>query len=180
MEETLARRRSVRSFTAKALSLEQLGQLAWAGQGITEKKRGFRTAPSAGALYPIELYFVTAQGLFTYDPHGHSLTKETGADMRAALYKAVLEQEFIAQAPCSIVIAGARKIVAIKYGNRARRYMLIEAGHVGENILLQAAAMELGAVPVGAFEDKKVARICRLKPGQEPLLIIPLGHPAGD
>jgi len=177
-EQTLATRRSVRRFTSQQFSTEQIGQLAWAGQGITEKQRGLRTAPSAGALYPIKLYFVTQEAMFVYNPHQHSLEQLAAADLRGPLSEAALGQRVVAEAACNVIIVGSEKKLAVKYTNKARKYMLLEAGHISQNILLQAVSLQLGAVPVGAFDIEQVGRLCKLPPDAEPLLIICLGHPA--
>ncbi len=179
LEEALTSRRSVRRFSSKALELEQIGQLAWAGQGITDRESGFRTAPSAGAIYPITLYFATDEGLFVYDPAEHSLEEVFRGDLRGRLTAAALRQNAVAQAGCDCVIAGSVRKVAAKYGSQARRYILLEAGHVAQNILLQATALDLAAVPIGGFDIKAVGRVCRLDNQAEPLYIIAVGYPAG-
>jgi protease I len=178
LEETLARRRSVREFTAQKLDFEQIGQLAWAGQGITEKQKGLRTVPSAGAIYPISLYFVIEEGMFVYDPVKHSLEKIFSRDIRDKLSVAALNQDMVAKAACDIVVAGSSKKLAAKYGNKAERFMLLEAGHIAQNILLQAVSLELGSVPVGAFDINQVRKICKLPPELEPIYIICVGFPA--
>ena len=177
LEQALARRRSVRRFTSQPLNFTQIGQLAWAGQGITEKQRGFRTAPSAGAIYPIKLYFVTQEGMFVYNSDEHSLEEIFKGDMRRRLAAAALGQQVVADAACDIIIAGSVKKVAAKYGNKARRYMLLEAGHIAQNILLQTVSSELGSVPVGAFDIRDVSRICKLPITLEPIYIICVGYP---
>jgi len=176
LEQALAKRRSVRRFTNQPISFEQIGQLAWAGQGITEPKRGFRTAPSAGAIYPMKLYFATQQGLFVYNPAEHSLERTLNRDIRAALATAALGQQTVADAACDIIIAGSQKKLAAKYRDRAKRYMLLEAGHIAQNIQLQVVCLGLGAVPVGAFDINQVRKLCSLPRDLEPLLIIPVGH----
>jgi len=178
LEQVLASRRSVRSFSDRALNLVQIGQLAWAGQGITDKQSGFRTAPSAGAIYPIKLYFATKEGIFVYNPDGHSLEEIWSQDVRARLADAALKQEAVANAPCDIIIAGSATKLAAKYSNKAKRYMLLEAGHVAQNILLQAVSLDLGAVPIGAFDIMNVSRVFRLPVNLEPLYIICVGYPA--
>ena len=178
LEQALAQRRSVRDFARRQLDLSQIGQLAWAGQGITKKERGFRTAPSAGALYPIELYFATHESLFVYRPQGHSLEEVLNRDIRARLSVAALNQRAVAGAGCDIVIAGSVKKLARKYGKKARRYMLLEAGHIAQNIHLQAVSLGLGSVPIGAFDISQVRKVCRLPKAFEPLYIISVGYPA--
>ncbi len=176
LEKTIEKWRSVRAFAAKKLSLEQMGQLAWAAQGITSP-RGYRASPSAGALYPLEIYFVTEEAVYRYIPaeHGFELHKE--GDARRALSEAALGQGFVADAPLDIVIAAVYERTARKYGERSRRYVHIEVGHAGQNILLQAVALGLGAVPVGAFHDKAVAKALSLPADHEPLYIISVGYP---
>ncbi|NIM04659.1 MAG: SagB/ThcOx family dehydrogenase [Armatimonadetes bacterium] len=176
VEEALARRRSVRRFTATKLSLEQVGQLAWAAQGITHQTRGFRTAPSAGALYPLEIYVVKQDGIFHYMPQGHRMLQISQEDVRRPLAQAALGQAFIAEAPVDFVISAVYERTRSKYGNRAERYVHIEAGHAGQNIHLQAVALGLGSVPVGAFDDRAVSKALGLPPNERPLYIIPVGH----
>jgi len=178
LSEAMAKRRSVREFGTDALTLDEIAQLAWAAQGITEAGRGLRTAPSAGALYPLELYLVTKDGLFHYLPQGHKLIQLSDADRRGDLSKAALGQSSVAQAALDIVIAGVFSRAEAKYGERARQYVYIEAGHVGQNIHLQAVALGLGSVSVGAFRDQAVSEALRLPADQTPLYIIPVGHPA--
>ena len=178
-EQALARRRSVRKFTRQQLDFVQIGKLAWAGQGITEKQRGFRTAPSAGAIYPMKLYFATQQGLFVYNPYEHNLEAILNQDVRGILAAAALGQRAVAGAACDIIIAGSERKLAYKYGNKARRYMLLEAGHIAQNIQLQAVSLELASVTIGAFGIMDVARVCQLPADLEPLYIICVGYPMG-
>ncbi|MHC4586659.1 MAG: nitroreductase family protein [Planctomycetota bacterium] len=176
-EEALANRRSVRLFANKPLEFEQIGQLAWAGQGITEKQRGLRTAPSAGETYPIDLYFATEEGLFVYRPAEHSLEQTSDKDIRNSLATAASMQESVAMAGCDIIVAGSVRKLSTQFRNKARTYMLLEAGHVAQNILLQAACLDLGSVPIGGFTStKQISRACRLPAGFEPLYIICVGH----
>jgi len=176
LEQVLAKRRSVRQFKDAPMMPGEIAQLAWAGQGITDKTRGFRTAPSAGAIYPMQLYFATEEGLFVYDSAEHSLARRLNMDVRRKLANAALRQQAVMQAGCDIIIAGSVRKVAAKYGGNARRYLLLEAGHIAQNIVLQAVAMDLGAVTIGAFDKKSAARICRLGKELEPLYIICVGH----
>ena len=177
LEETLAKRRSMRSFKADKLTAEQVSQLCWATQGISDERRGFRTAPSAGALYPLELYVVTAEGVHRYVPRQHAAEKIAEGDMRVKLKAAALGQPWVAQAPATFVIAADVSRTAKKYGGRAERYVLMEVGHAAQNLLLQATAMGLGAVPVGAFHDKQVAEALSLPKAHAPMYLIPVGVP---
>ncbi|MHC4648835.1 MAG: SagB/ThcOx family dehydrogenase, partial [Planctomycetota bacterium] len=149
LEEVLAKRRSVRRFTAEVLKSSEIGQLAWAGQGITDPRTGFRTAPSAGATYPIRLYFATEKGLFLYDPLEHGLEQLSDLDVRVPLAVAAMEQSAVAEAACDIIIAGSTRELAPKYGKSAKNFMLLEAGHIAQNIQLQAVSLGLGSVPIG-------------------------------
>jgi len=176
-EEALARRRSVRLFASKPLESAQIGQLAWAGQGITDPQRGLRTAPSAGETYPIDLYFATQEGLFVYRPAEHSLEQTSDQDIRAGLAAAASMQESVATAGCDIIVAGSVRKLTNQFRDKARTYMLLEAGHITQNILLQAVCLDLGSVTIGGFDTKDVSRTCRLPRGLEPLYIICVGHP---
>jgi len=168
LEEAIARRRSRRALKDEALTLEQVSQLLWAAQGITDRARGFRAAPSAGATYPLEIYLVVGKveklepGVYHYSPHDHSLTLHKGGDVRKALCRAALGQRFIETAPVTIAIAAVERRTAARYGARAKRYILIEVGHVGQNIYLQAEALNLGTVAVGAYHDEEVQRVLDL------------------
>ncbi len=179
LEEALAKRRSVRVFTNQPITPAQISQLVWAGQGITEPQRGLRTAPSAGELYPIELYLAMPDGLFVYQPDRHSLEELTNEDLRGQLAQAA-GQDSAGAAACDIIVAGSVRKLAGQFREKARTYMLLEAGHVAQNILLQAVCLELGAVPIGGFDTKGVTRICNLPRGAEPIYIISVGHPAAE
>jgi SagB-type dehydrogenase family enzyme len=176
LEESLARRRSERSFLPNELTLEQISQLLWAAQGITEKNWGFRTAPSSGALYPLTIYVAKKDGVFQYIPDGHKLVEVSTEDKRASLVRASLGQSYIAEAPLVLVVAGNFRISEAKYGQRAYRYMSMEIGHVGQNILLQAVAMGLVGVGIGAFWDDVVAKSLELPETQDPFYVIPIGY----
>ena len=177
LEETLARRRSLREFKEDQLSFEELGQLLWAAQGITEKNRGFRTAPSAGALYPIEIYLVIEDGLYWYRPHSHSLEVVKEGDLRYSLSKAALFQSSIAEAQADFILCAVYDRITSKYGERGIRYAHIEIGHIAQNIHLEAVALGLGSVPIGAFDDAEVKKLLSLPKEQAPLYIIPVGYP---
>ncbi len=177
LEEALDKRRSVRQFTAKPLSITELSQLLWAGQGRT-REWGGRTAPSAGALYPLELYVVIKEGVFHYDPEHHRLDPVAAGDARGPLAAAALNQGCVGTAPAVFAVSAVYERTSIKYRDRAPRYVHMEAGHAAQNILLEAVALGLGGVPVGAFNDDQVKRVLKLPADQAPLLLIPVGHPA--
>ena len=179
LEETLAARRSAREFSDEPLTLEQISQLLWSAQGITVDWGG-RTAPSAGALYPLEVYVVTADGSFHYLPDGHRLRVMSRGDLRAPLAEAALDQSAVSEAPAVFVITAVYARTAGKYGDRAERYVHLEAGHACQNLLLQAVALGLGAVPIGAFSDAEVQSVLGLPADQEPLYLIPVGHPVPE
>ncbi|MCK4962680.1 MAG: SagB/ThcOx family dehydrogenase, partial [Anaerolineales bacterium] len=177
LEETLLRRRSVREFSSDTLSINEISQLLWAAQGITDP-RGFRTAPSAGALYPLELYVLTQEGVFHYDVQAHALETLIEGDLRQDLYRAALNQEAILQAPLTVVITAIYARIEVRYGRaRSPRYVHLEAGHAAQNILLQAVSLNLGSVLIGAFEDSRVQTVLELPSDHEPLYLIPVGHP---
>ncbi|MBI3669749.1 MAG: SagB/ThcOx family dehydrogenase [Acidobacteria bacterium] len=177
LEEALARRRCVREFSSTPLTEQEVSQLLWAAQGITHPE-GLRTAPSAGALYPLELYVATAGGFYHYVPQRHRSQKFSESDLRPALYRTALEQPPVLEAPAVFVIAAVYERTARKYGrDRTPRYVHIEAGHAAQNLLLQAVALNLGAVPIGAFEDQQVQKALSLPTEQRPLYLIPVGHP---
>ena len=176
VEEALAQRRSVREFTDAELSDADHSQLLWALQGITHRTRGLRTTPSAGALYPLEVYLVTKDGVFHYEPRAHELHQTLSTDVRKPLYRAALRQEPVRDAPAVFVIAGVYERTAKKYGAQAERYVHLEAGHAAQNLLLQAVALGLGAVPIGAFQDDGVHQVLKLPPSQRPLYLVPVGR----
>ena len=177
VEEALARRRSVRDFLPRPLTEAQLSQLAWAAQGITDRARGFRAAPSAGALYPIELYVVTAQGVRRYLPRTHAFVAVATGDRRKELARAAVNQSWVAQAPATFVVAVVFERTTRKYGQRGIRYATIEVGHVCQNISLQAVALGLGSVSVGAFDDERVRHIIAAPPDHKPICLVCVGHP---
>ena len=177
--EALARRRSLRAFGPRKLALAELSQLLWATQGVTEGHAGLRTAPSAGALYPLLVYAAVADGLSRYDAAAHALEPVDGRDLRADLAAAALGQHEIAQAACVLVFTAMYARTTRKYGERGIRYVQIEIGHAAQNLLLAATALGLGAYPVGAFDDARVARLLHASRGETALYLIPVGATSG-
>lgn len=175
LERSLLQRGSTREFSDRTLTDAELGQLLWAAQG--ERADG-RNAPSAGGLHPLELYVVDAGGIAHYRPARHELARVSDVDVRANLASAALDQRAFHTAPAVVVVAGVTERMAVKYGTRAERYVLIEVGHAAQNLLLQAAVLGLGAVPTGAFRDGEVADLLGLDDGTQPWYLIPIGHPA--
>jgi len=181
VEEAIARRRSRRSYSDKPISLSDISQLCWAAQGITDPIRKFRAAPSAGALYPIELFLVVGNaeieaGVYQYIPFDHSLMLIKRGDYREDLYKAALRQEAVRRGAIDIVITAIYERTTRKYGERGIRYVHMEAGHVAQNIYLQAEALGLGTVSIGAFYDGMVREVLSLPKHYAPLYIMPIGY----
>jgi len=182
VEEAIAVRRSVREFSPTPISLEDLSQLLWAAQGVTEPESGGRSAPSAGATYPLEIFVFVRQGgvkeveagVYRYRPLDHSLIKVASEDRVRALMEAALYQEFICEAAVNIVIAARYERTTARYGGRGVRYVHIEVGHVGQNIGLEAVSLGLGSVMVGAFNDGLVKKL--IDGAAEPVYIIPIGY----
>lgn len=183
VEAALQARRSRRSFSEDPLSLQEVSQLLWAAQGVTDSQRGFRTAPSAGATYPLEVYVTLGKvegldgGLYRYDPGSHQLYRESGEDLRDELYRAALEQAAVRDAPVVMVLTAIYGRTTARYGERGVRYVHMEAGHAAQNVYLQAASCGLGAVVIGAFDDSEVQGIMGLSEDEHPLYLIPLGKP---
>jgi len=175
LEEVLNGRRSVRTYSKGPLTIEEIAQLFWAAQGVTHQQ-GYRTAPSAGALYPLELYAGTEDGLYHYQPQGHRALIRQVDGWRPALCQAALKQEAVCQASAVFVVSAVYERTAKKYGERAERYVRLEAGHAAQNLLLQAVALDLGAVPIGAFYDDQVQAALGLPAEQQPLYLIPVGR----
>jgi SagB-type dehydrogenase family enzyme len=178
LEEALSKRRSIRAFNSAPLTLEEIGQLLWAAQGITEKQEGLRTAPSAGALFPLEIYVGMEWGVYHYLPLQHELTRTRENDLRREIWRATLRQESVREAPVAFVIAAVSERTTWKYGERGWRYVYMEAGHVAQNLLLQATALGLGAVPIGAFRDEQIEKFLKLPAGQRALYLLPVGRHA--
>jgi len=180
LASAVSRRRSLREFGAGPLTLEALAQLLWSAQGVTAPDGG-RTAPSAGALYPLEILVAAGDverletGLYRYRPHDHVIERITANDPRRALARAAVRQDWIARAPAVLAITAVPSRTAAKYGGRARRYVDLEVGHAVENVCLQAVALGLGTTVVGAFDDDDIARLLRLPSGERPRVLLPVG-----
>lgn len=181
VEEAIQRRRSVRRFGRGSLLLAEVSQLLWSAQGVTHRD-GFRAAPSAGVLYPLELYLVVTDveglpaGIYRYRPQRHELLRISTDEVRKQLASAALGQSWVRRAPALLVIASVYERITGKYGRRGRRYAHIEVGHAAENVYLQATALGLGTVFVGAFDDSEVQNVLGLPPDHEPLGIMPVGR----
>lgn len=197
LEETIAKRRSVRKYGTEPLTLVQISQILWAAQGITGAGK-LRATPSAGATYPLEIFvFIGKQaviviaseakqslsgeelpaGIYHYEVDSHSLSLHRPGDLRRDLARAALDQGFIANAPMDIVVCALYPRTSYRYGRRGERYVHMEAGHVGENIHLQAIALGLATVEVGAFDDEEVRKVLGVEEQIKPLYVMPIGRP---
>ncbi|USH00153.1 SagB/ThcOx family dehydrogenase [Thermococcus argininiproducens] len=180
VEETIFKRRSIRRYREESLTLGELSQILWAAYGINAW--GKRTSPSAGARYPFEVYVVVSNvegltpGFYHYDGKRHVLKLIREGDLRKELVQACLGQKCVATAPVNIVMVAHYERTTSKYGERGIRYVHIDAGHMGQNIYLQATALGLGTVAVGAFRDDEVKRVLDVE--GDPLYIFPIGRPA--
>jgi SagB-type dehydrogenase family enzyme len=189
VEEALLHRRSHRSFMKEAISAEDLSQILWAAYGITQPLQGFpqtrgglRTAPSAGARYPLEIYALVGNvrgiepGVYRYDSREHRITRVIDKDIKQELAAAALNQEMISEAPACLFYSAVYSRTTERYGDRGReRYVCMDLGHSAENVYLQAEALHLGTCAIGAFEDDAVKKVMQLPEEEEPLYIMPIG-----
>lgn len=181
VETALRLRRSVRDYTGEPLMRAELAQLLWAAQGITGAE-GLRTAPSAGARYPLEVYVSVGDvidlptGIYRYEPEYHALVIVASGDRRAELCAAALGQPCVEAGAVVIALAADYGRTGARYGKRGIRYVHMEAGHAAQNVYLQAAALELGTVVVGAFDDEEAQRILGMSSREEPLCLMPVGR----
>ena len=189
VEQALAGRRSRRNFRNRALSAEQLSQILWAAYGITQPssdaslRGGRRTVPSAGALFPLEIYVVIGNvtgikpGVYKYISEKHKIVRIIDRDVRAELAATAMRQNMVRTAPVTVVHAAAFERVVNRYGARGReRYVFMEIGHSSQNIYLQAKALGLGTVAVGAFDDEILATLLGLPANQKPFYLMPIGY----
>lgn len=185
VEAAIANRRSRREYGDAPLSLREVGQLAWAAQGVTDVRTSHRAAPSAGALYPLELYAVVGEGgvrelvpgVYRYEPAGHELATVVARSVQADLADAALGQDSVATSAMNLVITAVDRRTTGKYGRRGeRRYVPMEAGHAAENVYLQAESLGLGTVTIGAFYDGRVRELLSLAAAERPLYVLPVGR----
>lgn len=184
VEKAIQQRRTIRDFKETPLSIPHLAQLLWAAQGVTDPKGVRRSAPSGGARYPLDIYIIIGkkrveglgEGVYHYVPENHSISSMNKKDLRREIGSASLGQMWIAGASVMFVITAEYRRITGKYGDRGIRYAHIEAGHVGQNLFLQAEALGLGAGIVGAFNDTGVAKVMGIPREHEPLLIMPVGY----
>ena len=185
VEEALKKRRSVRSYADKTLSLEQLSQLLWATYGVTSNAwgRSLKTAPSAGATYPLEIYLLAgnikelAPGLYRYSPDNNSLKLEKRGDMRKNIMEAALKQGMLQDAPATVIFSAVFERTTARYGKRGEeRYVYMDMGHSAQNLYLQATAMGLGTCAIGAFDDKAMQEVLQLPENEKILYLMPVGY----
>lgn len=180
LEESLKNRRSVRNYSKNPITLDHVAQLLWAAQGVTTGWGG-RTSPSAGALYPLEVYAIIGNvenfppGAYRYDPKAHEIIMIAEGDLRTRLASAALGQNSIREGAISLVFTAVYQKTTRRYGDRGIQYVHMETGHAGQNVCLQAEALGMGAVPVGAFNDEEVRILLNLPKDERPLYIIPVG-----
>jgi SagB-type dehydrogenase family enzyme len=181
IEEALLKRRSIRSYKDSSLILAEVSQLLWAAQGITSPE-GLRTAPSAGALYPLEVYIAAGNvddlpdGIYHYRPHTHELAMTVKGDKRNELCKAALGQPSVRNAAAVIVFSAVYERTSKKYGDRGVQYVHMEIGHAAQNVFLQAVPLKLGTVVIGAFYDDAVRKVLQIPDSEQPLYIMPVGR----
>jgi len=181
IEEALLKRRSIRSYKNETLDIYELSQLLWSAQGITSE-RGFRTAPSAGATYPLEVYVVVGNvreltpGVYKYNPAGHKLIKLLDGDKRLDLANSALGQSSVIESAVSLVFSAIYERTTSHYGERGIRYVHMEVGHSAENVYLQAVSLKLGTVVIGAFKDEEVKKLLNMEEKEVPLYIMPVGR----
>jgi SagB-type dehydrogenase family enzyme len=181
IEMALLKRRSIRSYKADPLTIAEISQLLWSAQGLTASR--YRTAPSAGALYPLEVYVAAGNvsglgldaGLYKYYPHAHEIAATITGDKRPELCRAGLSQGSIRTASAVMVFCAVFERVTGSYGKRGIQYVHMEAGHAIQNACLQAISLGLGSVVIGAFNDNDVKSVMKLEQGEQPLLMLPVG-----
>lgn len=188
MEQAIYRRRSRREYTGEPLTLVEVSQLLWAAQGLTAPNlwTGFRSAPSAGGLYPLESYLVVktrgveglGAGVYHYHPHRHELNMIVDGDYSKHLTRACVDQEWVGAAAANIVFTAVIERTRVRYGNRALQYVLQESGHAAQNVYLQAEALGLGCVVIGAFFEDEIRAILRVPRNELPVYVMPIGRPA--
>ncbi len=182
VEQALDRRRSVRAYAAGSLSLQEVGQLAWAAQGVTDRESGYRAAPSAGATFPIEIDVLVhgveplADGIYRYLPDTHALRRRSVGDYRPAAYETTFDQSMVRDAPVVMVISSIVTRTEQRFGELAGHLVDIEVGHVAQNVYLQAEALGLGTVAIAAFREEAMAAALELRDGERPLYLLPVGR----
>ncbi|MEM1946609.1 MAG: SagB/ThcOx family dehydrogenase [Candidatus Caldarchaeum sp.] len=188
VEQALQRRRSRRNYRNEPLKLEHVSQLLWAATGVTAPHlwTGLRTAPSAGGLYPLETYIVVREngveeleaGVYHYNPHRHELSVVAKGDYSRNLMSACVDQEWVGSTAFNIVFTAVVERTSVKYGGRALQYIFQESGHAAQNVYLQAEALGLGCVVIGAFYEDEIRHILGINEAELPVYVMPVGRPA--
>lgn len=182
VEEAILKRRSVREYKDEPLSLKEVSQILWSAQGLTAPDWGGRAAPSAGALYPLEVYLVASKvenltpGVYHFIPQGHKLKRVKESDLSLVLTQSALDQGAVKNAPISLVLTAVFERTTQKYGQRGERYVYMEVGHAAQNVYLQAQSLALGTVVIGAFDDQALSELLNLSSQETPLYIVPVGR----
>ena len=182
LEETLARRRSLRAFAPDSVPLQSIGQLAWSAQGVTDAATGYRTAPSAGGTLPVEVGLLLhgvpglEDGVYRYHPAEHALRRRLVGDRRAAVTETTLDQGFVRDAPVVVALSAVSARITPRFGALSDRLIDMEVGHVAQNVSLQAVALGLGTVAVAAFREADLAAALQLLEGERPIYLMPVGR----
>ncbi|MEM4312333.1 MAG: SagB/ThcOx family dehydrogenase [Nitrososphaerales archaeon] len=185
LEEAIYHRRSRREYLEKPLRIEDISQLLWSAQGITEPKLwvGLRSAPSAGGLYPLELYVAVKEkgvdglkaGVYHYDPYSHTITLKVEGDISKPLMASCVDQEWVGRAPINLIFTAIFERTSIKYGKRALQYVYQESGHAAQNVYLQAEVLGLGGTVIGAFIESEIQNLLSLPSNEIPVYVMPIG-----
>jgi SagB-type dehydrogenase family enzyme len=175
LEEAIAKRRSVRAFQPQALTDQQIGQLLWAAQGITDPATGHRAAPSAMAKYPLTVYVFRTDGVFSYEPNGHRLIRISDQDRRAKVTQPPRGGE---AAPVTFIFTGDRAKMGSRMAAMTDRFICLEIGHAAENLALQATALGLATVTQGGINQEAIAKLLGLPETALVVYAMPVGYPA--
>lgn len=175
LNEALARRRSCRAFTDTPVTLQQISQVCWAAQGVTEPVKGLRTAPAAMALYAVRLFVVDRAGMAEYLPKEHALRTVRDGDLLPAARALALNPATLGEPPVVLLLCIDPAALQARAGAKAERFALLEAGHVTQNILLQVTALGLASVPVGGVDEAKASEALRLPEGVRAVYAMPVG-----
>jgi SagB-type dehydrogenase family enzyme len=180
VEETLLKRRSVREYLSEHLSLAEISQLLWSAYGITSEE-GFRTAPSAGALFPLKIYLAAVninkleQGFYLYDSKTHTLELRKTGDYAEPLTAGTFFQDYIGEAAAILIISADYTGPNEKYGDQGKKFTWMDLGHLGQNVHLQAVSLDIGTVAVAAVRPDEIEKLLDLPGGEEVLYLMPLG-----
>jgi SagB-type dehydrogenase family enzyme len=180
VEEALLNRRSIREYSETCLTISEISQLLWSAYGITSPE-GYRTAPSAMALYPLEIDLAAGgveglpAGVYRYSPQYHELQKTSEGDLRESICGTTFDQPFVAKAAAVLVFSAVYERTCEKFGEAGRKFVHMDLGHSAENVHLQAVALEIGTVVVGAFRPDEVKKVLSLAADEQPLYLMPLG-----